>query len=196
MKERSPRVQPLILGIVGEKGSGKSTLFEYLRRRRGVFSARTSDVLADILKRLSLNPENRLNHARLAEALRSTFGPDILPRVVLADPRARRSRVVAIEGMRRLRELRPLFRRKNFKLLYITAPIELRWRRAQQRRRNKRSDDHVTLAAYRRIERTLITEREIPKMAGLADVRIDNVGTMRELYAKVGAALRRFGLRP
>lgn len=185
----------LILGIIGEKCSGKSVVFNYLKKKAGVYSARTSDVLYDILVRLSLDPTDRRNESSLAEALRVTFGPDVLPRAVMADPRAFKSRVVAVEGIRRLRELAPLRRMKNFRLMYITAPIELRWQRAKSRKKNKRLDDHVSLAEYRRIERTVVTEREIPRMGKLADVRIDNVGNIRELFSKVDAALRRFTVK-
>lgn len=187
--------RPLILGIIGEKSSGKSVVFQYLRTKRGVFSARTSDVLYDILIRLSLDPTVRLNEANLAEALRSTFGPGVLPRAVMADPRASKSRLIAIEGIRRVAELASLRKLKHFRLLYITAPVELRWHRAKVRRVNKRNDDRASLAEYRRIERTLVTEKEIPRMGRLADVRIDNVGSKRELFQKVDTVLRRFGLK-
>lgn len=184
--------RPLIIGIIGEKCSGKSVVFTYLKRKKGVFSARTSDVLHDILVRLSLDPKDRRNELLLAEALRSTFGADILPRACMADPRAAKNRIVAIEGIRRLRELAPLQHMRRFRLLYVTAPVELRWRRAQKRRVNARHDDRVSLAEYRRIEREYVTEREIPRMGRMADATIENTGTRQELFRKVDAALAKY----
>ncbi|MBI5404896.1 MAG: hypothetical protein HY976_01590 [Candidatus Kerfeldbacteria bacterium] len=187
--------KPLILGIVGEKSSGKSIVFEYLATKRGIFSGRTSAVLEDILRRLHLDVSSRPNNAKLAEALRHTFGQDILPQAVLADAAGRRARVIVVEGIRRLAELAPLRRLPNFRLLYVTAPIEVRWHRAQSRTQKKRSDDQVTLAQYRRIEQTLITEKEVPRLGRLADVRINNTGTKRQLFSDVDAALRRLSGR-
>lgn len=176
---------PAILGIIGEKCSGKSSVFEYLRSKRGVYSARTSSVLQSILQILGLDETERRNEAKLAEALRATFGADILPRALMADPKAKTVPVVVLEGMRRLAELRPLMKMRNFRLLYVTAPIAIRWQRARGRRRNVRTDDRVSLARYRQIERTLITERDIPRMGKLADYRIENTGTKGQLFGRV-----------
>src|SRR5689334_141355 len=119
--------QPLILGIVGEKSSGKSNVFTYLAKKPGVFSARTSDVLKDVLTRLHLDTASRPNNAKLAEALRTTFGAGILPEALLADAGKRQFRLIALEGLRRLAEVKAIKRHPHFRLLYITAPVELRW---------------------------------------------------------------------
>jgi uridine kinase len=138
---------------------------------------------------------SRPNNAKLAEALRHAFQADILPQAVLADAKSKRVRLVVIEGIRRLAELAPLRRMKNFKLMYVTAPIEVRWQRAKSRRTKKRSDDQVSLAEYRRIERKLVTEYEIPRMGKIADIRIDNLGTRAELFRQVDNVIRSLGVR-
>lgn len=183
----------LIIGIIGDKNSGKSIVFEYLQRKRGVFSVRTSDVLRDILVRLGLDPSDRVNnYARLGEALRKTFGHGILVEACLQQARQSAKRIVAVEGMRRWKELAVLRRMRNFKLLYVTAPAKLRWQRARRRTRAVRKDDQVSFQKFKQIERTLITEVEIPRMGKVADIRIDNLGTKRVLFKKVDAAMRSF----
>lgn len=181
----------LILGIVGEKSSGKSIVFEYLKRKPGVRVARFSDVLNDVLRRLYLDEKNRLYQGRLAEALRTTFGVEVLARAVLTDTDKRKAAAV-LDGVRKLGEYRWLRRQPRFKLLYVTAPARLRWQRAQAR--NQRRDDRVSFREFQAIER-LPHEIEIPKIGKQADVRIDNIGTKHELLAKVEAALKKFGVR-
>lgn len=183
--------RPLIIGIVGEKNSGKSIVFKYLKTKRGFFSARCSDVLSGVLRILGLDPNDReQNLARLAEALRSTFGPGVIPFALLKEGRRSGKRVIVIEGMRRLAELAVLRRLPGFRLLFITAPARARWEWA--RKRALRKDDSVSFKRFVQIERTLITEREIPNIGKLADVRIENAGTKHELFRKVDDAVSRF----
>ncbi len=181
----------LILGIVGEKSSGKSIVVEYLKRRRGFRVARFSDALNDLLRRLRLDERNRRNQGNLAEALRNTFGLDVLARAVVAEVLAKPCRAAVLDGTRKLGELRYLRTLPRFKLLYVTAPIRLRYERARER--GERRDDRVSFSEFQAIER-LPHEVEIPWMGRLADIRIDNVGTKRELLAKVDAALKKFGV--
>lgn len=183
-------MRPLILGIVGEKSSGKAVVGRYIARQYGYpFIIFSENVLNVMLELLDLNWRDHRVQGRLAEALRNTFGLDVLARAVLKQVRQRpRAKVVVVDGIRRIGELRLLRRLKNFRLLYVSAPMEYRWRRAYKR--NERIDDRVSLTEFRRIE-TLPHEREIPKIGRSADFRIDNVGSTKELYQKIDAVMHR-----
>jgi len=185
--------QPLILGIVGEKSSGKSVVFHYLGRQRGVLVLRFSDVLNEILRMLNLDERDRAIQGKLAESLRHTFGGGVLVRALLHRAGRSRARLVVLDGIRKLPELRAFRRQRGAKVLYVTAPYELRWQRA--RRRHQRTDDRVSLKKFIQIEKTYPAEVEIPAVGRRADVRIDNVGSRRELFQRVDAMLKQFGVR-
>ncbi|MFH0829042.1 MAG: hypothetical protein V1907_02590 [Candidatus Kerfeldbacteria bacterium] len=184
---------PLILGIVGEKSSGKAVVGRYIARNYGYpFIVFSENVLNVILELLDLNWRDHRVQGRLAEALRNTFGLDVIARAVLKQVRQqKRAKVVIVDGVREFGELRLLKRLKNFRLLYVTAPMEYRWKRAYGR--NERIDDRVSLSEFRRIE-SLPHEREIPKIGRQADYRIDNVGSTRELYKKIDVVMRQIRL--
>ncbi len=175
---------PLVLGIVGEKSSGKAVVGRYIARRYGFpFVVFSENVLNVILELLGLDWRDHRVQGRLAEVLRTTYGLDVLARAVLKQVRRqRRAKVVVVDGIRKFGELRFFRRMKNFRLLYVTAPVEFRWRRAYGR--NERIDDRVSWAMFRRIE-LLPHEREIPTIGRTADYRIDNTGSTRALYRKV-----------
>lgn len=183
-------MRQLILGIVGEKSSGKAVVGRYIARKYGYpFVVFSEDVLNVILELLDLDWRDHRVQGRLAEALRTTFGLDVIARGVAKQVRQRtRVPVVVVDGIRKFGELRFFKKLKRFRLLYVTAPAEYRWKRAYGR--NERIDDRVSFKEFRRIE-TLPHEREIPKIGRKADFRIDNIGTTQELYRKIDAVIRR-----
>jgi dephospho-CoA kinase len=174
--------------LVGEKSGGKSTVGSYLRSK-GVRVIRFSDYLTDILVRLSLDPQNRLNLGTLAEALRVAFGAGTIARAVALDAQSGKGTLAVVDGIRKPGELAYLRRLPNFRLLYVTAPARVRYYRA--RLRNQRRDDRVSFRKFQAIERTLASEVDIPKLGRKAAFRIDNVGTRAELCTKVDAVLKR-----
>lgn len=182
------RSTSLILGITGEKSSGKSTVGAYLRKRPRVFFLRFSDVLNNLLEQLHLDPTDRAIQGKLAEALRATFGTGILARAVALEARASAKPLVVVDGIRKPGELAYFRRLPNFRSLYVTAPARLRFERAY--RRNTRRDDRVSFAQFQRIERTAPAEVDIPRIGRKADFRIDNVGSETELFAAVDAILK------
>ncbi len=183
---------PIILGLIGEKSGGKSTVGVYLRSK-GVRVIRFSDILTDILVRLHLDPQDRQNLGTLAEALRAAFPTGTLARAAAFEALRGRSSLAVVDGVRKPGELAYLRRMPNFRLLYVTAPVRLRYDRA--RKRNLRSDDRVGFRKFQSIERTLASEVDIPKLGRRADFRIDNVGTKAELFAAVDALLKRLRVR-
>ncbi len=183
---------PLIIGIVGEKSSGKSIVFEHLGKRRGYVAFRFSDLINELLIALGVDIRDRVNQMKMAESLRATFGGGVLVRSLMLRAATAKARVVVLEGIRKSAELKEFRKFPHAKLIYITAPVELRWQRAKLRRSNVRLDDQFTLRRYIKVEQTLPSEVEIPAVGRHADVRIENTGTKRALFEQVDAAIRRF----
>lgn len=182
------RTRRYILGLVGEKSGGKSTVGAYLRSK-GARVIRFSDFLADILVRLHLDPQDRENLGALGEALRAAFPAGTIARAVALDAQSGKGTLAVVDGIRKPGELAYLRRLPNFRLLYVTAPPRLRYERAHKR--NQRRDDRVSFWKFQSIERTLASEVDIPNVGRRADFRIDNVGTEAELSTKVDVVLKR-----
>ena len=77
-------MEQIVFGLSGEPGAGKDTVKEYLVKQYNAESLGFSLISKDILNRLSL-PLERSNYASLAESLRSSFGENILARVLALD---------------------------------------------------------------------------------------------------------------
>ena len=74
----------IIIGIVGENASGKTTATEYLKNKYGAVCFRFSDMLGDILARLYLAP-TRANFQKLSTVLRQNFSEDIMSQIIAED---------------------------------------------------------------------------------------------------------------
>jgi len=122
----------IIIGISGEPGAGKDTVKEYLVERYGAESLGFSLVLKDILNRLSLEL-CRANYAALAEALRSSFGENILATVLAGDVAKMSAAVVVIDGIRKFGELDELRKLPNFHFIFVETDLKVRYERIKNR---------------------------------------------------------------
>jgi dephospho-CoA kinase len=170
----------IILGLVGEKLSGKDTVAKYLMDKHGAFHVRFSHILDDILNILNL-PTTRRNEIDLGLGLRKIFGEKILGSAVIKRALASDAACVVINGIR-MDEMESV-KAIGAKIIYVTAPSELRFKRYQTRH-EKPDDGSMNFAQFQNQEKEA-TEINIPELGNKADFRIDNVGTKEELYQKV-----------
>ena len=70
------------------------------------------------------------------------------------------------------------------KIIYITAPVELRYERFMNLRREKGDDGKQTFEEFSLQEQEW-TEIQIPILGAQADFKIENTGSLEELYTKV-----------
>jgi dephospho-CoA kinase len=182
----------IILGLVGEKSGGKSTVGEYLRKKPGVFFLRFSDVIHSLMEPLGMDIKDRALQGKVGELLRKEFGSDVLARAIVRQAEASLMPLAIIDGFRKPGEMEYLQKLPNFHSIYVTAPVYTRWQRAQLR--NDRNDDRVSFMEFQEIERTYPTEVDIHDVGIMADYRIDNVGTEDELHAKVDEVLKKIGI--
>ncbi|MEK7644076.1 MAG: AAA family ATPase, partial [Patescibacteria group bacterium] len=88
----------IIIGIIGENASGKTTATDYLKEKFGAVSFRFSDMLGDILKRLYLE-HSRSNFQTLSTILRQNFSEDIMSRVIAEDVNNSAAILIITEGV-------------------------------------------------------------------------------------------------
>ena len=177
----------IILGLTGEKLSGKGTAAEYLVAKYKVKHYRFSAILDDIIKRLYL-PITRENQIDIALALRNKFGNEILAHVLKKDIENDQNELCIIDGIRYWEEYHILKILKGFVLVYISSPLETRFNRTQHRA-EKADEKNISLENFKRQE-LAPTEIIIKELAKQADYQIDNNGSLEEYQQKIDDVIK------
>jgi dephospho-CoA kinase len=178
--------QPLIIGLVGETGSGKDTVANHIHKRYGVPLLRFADPLKKTLSALVDHP-SKDDHAWLYDTLKERFGDDVLHMALRRQISHSAAPVLCVNGLRMLRDEEFVRSFPNNFILYVTADQKLRWERTL--RRGEKSDDAQSFDAFAQFEETAQTEQAVPHIGARADVTIVNDGSLDDLLAKVNAAM-------
>lgn len=177
----------IIIGIAGDIGAGKGTLTSYLVQSYHAYNVRYSGILQDILRRLSLT-YNRENPAILAEALRTTFGGDVLSRALVEDIKHSDAHVIVVDGIRKEAELEVLKTLPGFVFIFVDAAIETRYKRIHTR--NEKADDATKTFEEFVTDHERAADRDVPQLKALADFVVDNNDDdMAQVYAQMDAAI-------
>lgn len=177
----------IIVGLVGETGSGKDTVANYLRNRYGALLLRFADPIKETLS-LYFDRFSKEDQAWLAIELKNRFGQDVLGKAL-------RRRIhgtggaISINGLRFPEDYDFVRSFEGSHVLYITAPQKLRWERT--RKRGEKSDDSASLEHFQEFERSE-TEMHIPEIGAKADITIENTGSLEDLLASVDEAMKHF----
>lgn len=172
----------LILGLIGEQLAGKDAVAEYLVGKYGAEHIRHSTILDEILRILNV-PISRRNEIDLGMALRQPFGVGVIGNAVKKRVEESTAELIVINGIRFPHELENA-RSVGARIMYVTAPPEARFARFLKRQ-EKADDANLTLEEFNRRDAKEPTEEGIPAIGKLADIRIDNTGTLEALYQKV-----------
>ncbi len=179
----------VIFGFTGRMASGKGAAAEYLAARHGAATFRFSTILRDILNRLFI-PAERPALVGLSEALRITFGQDILAKVMAEDVRHAGAPIIMVEGIRRLEDIAYLQRLPHFVLVAIEADLRVRYERLSARRENP--DDATKTWEQFLADQERPTEITIPPVMAIATERIDNNGDRHELERQLDLLVKKY----
>lgn len=172
----------LVLGLCGEMGSGKGTFAKYLIENKNANSHRFSTMLRDVLDRLFLD-QSRDNMQSLSTILRKTYGEDVLAKVmyeeVVHDPRE----LIVIDGVRRQSDIVFLKTLPEFKLVYVEASMENRYKRITTRGENT-DDSKKTFEEFKQAHENE-AETQIRDLKTVANLVVDNNGTLQDLYQQI-----------
>ncbi|MBN2011334.1 AAA family ATPase [candidate division KSB1 bacterium] len=151
-----------------------------------------SDSIRDELTRRGME-HSRENLRLIGNDLRETFGASVLADRIKENLPANSD--VVIDSIRNVYEVNSLRALENFNLISIDAPIEERFKRANQRGRNENA---VDLESFRRIEdlekSQVSTAQNLSECMKMADYHLYNDGTIDEFYQKINLLLEK--LRP
>lgn len=179
----------LILGLVGEKFAGKDAAANYLAEKYGAYHVRFSHLLDEILNILNL-PISRRNEIDLGLGLRKVFGKSVLGPAVVKRIENSSSKFIVVNGIRmdEMQDIKSL----GAKIIYITAPAEVRFER-YQKRHEKTDDASLDYGKFLEQEKEL-TEIGIPELGKQADYKIENTGNLDDLYKKIDDIISSLGV--
>ncbi len=176
----------IVIGLVGETGSGKDTVAHYLKRRYNVDLLRFSRPLKKALD-LFFEKSSKKDQSWLYMVFKKRFGDDILHRG-LKRYISQHSGIMCVNGMRMMMDLEFIRSFENNYIIYVTADQKLRWERVVNR--GEKSDDSQSFEKFKEFEAMAETEKAIPAIGKEADFMIKNEGTMDDLLWQVDDVMK------
>jgi dephospho-CoA kinase len=178
-----------VIGLVGEKGSGKGTFvkfFSQIAQEKGlsVVSVKSSDILSETLSSWGIDL-TRSNLQQLAIIMNAKYGDTTLSHAVeMRITRLLHSHdIVIYDGIRWNSDVAMVRKFSNNMLVYITAPSEVRYNRTRLRK-EKVGEDIASFEQFMEEEK-VSTETDIPRIGGSADVKIVNNSTEDQLICEI-----------
>ena len=174
----------MIIGLTGKNASGKGEVADYLKTKGFVYYSLSDELREEAKKRnLELSRDNLTN---LGNELREKFGPNYLAQQINNKIKQQTSQNFVVDSIRSPYEAQELMKNKEFILVGIDAPIELRFQRLQER---NRVGDAKTLEEFKQQEEKENIENEnnqqLDATFKLANKVINNDGNLEELHKKV-----------
>ncbi len=175
----------MIVGIAGPYAAGKGEVVGYLRAR-GFEAHSLSDVIRDVLTARG-EGETRERMIETGRALRAEHGPAVLAERLAANIRSGGRYV--IDSIRHPAEVEALrARAEHFLLLWVDAPVSLRFERLRRRGRSGDPRDEAELATFEARERGGAEElaaQQLDAVLALADLRVWNDGDLDALHRQL-----------
>ena len=170
----------MIIGLTGENCSGKGTIAEYLKGKGFAYHS-LSDVIREELKK-ERKEISRGNLIKKGNELRQK-DPAFLAKNIARKIKSEKGLCV-IDSIRNPLEARELLRLRDFTLVYVTAPAQLRFERMALRNRESDPKAFKDFLALENAERANADEKKqnIDATAKLATHIIVNDGNFAKLY--------------
>ncbi len=175
----------IVIGLLGEKRSGKGKFIELLRnivKPITVSQIGSAAVLSETLKIWEIEP-SRSNLQKLAILMDREFGKGTVTNAVfqriLSDP----SDIVIFDGVRWPSDIKKIKTFEKNYVVYVTANPDMRWRRS--RLMNEKVGENT--ASYEQFidEEKAYTEQFISEIGANADFKIVNEGTLEDFKNEV-----------
>lgn len=175
-------VNKVILGLVGELAAGKGTIVDYLKKNHSAVSFRFSDPLRKTLDLYDLKI-SRDNMQNLSTILRGNFGENLLARAMTKQAKESPKDLIVVDGVRRFTDIENFTELSEFNLVYITAEAKTRYDRYIKRNENI-GDDSLSFEDFNTKDQAE-ADKQVPEVGKQAKFKIDNNGTLDQLYEQV-----------
>ncbi len=167
----------LVIGITGEKGSGKGTFIEQLKKcapHASIERIASSELLSDVLDLWDIE-KTRRNLQDVAIVMDNHFGKGTVTHAVWKRISQSTSDIVIFDGVRWQTDVDMIRSFPQNLLIYITSSVKVRYERTKNRK-EKVGEDITSFEKFLE-EEQVGTEVEIPIIGKSADVIIQNNGS-------------------
>jgi dephospho-CoA kinase len=178
--------EKIVIGLLGESGSGKDTVAKYLQDKYGAKLMRFADPIKETLN-IYFEKSSREDQQWLALEFRKRFGSDILSRA-LRKKIENTEGLIVINGIRFWEDYDFVESFHPGKTIYVTADQRLRWERSAKR--GEKSDDNITFEKFQEMEK-VETEVHIPEIGAKADFTIRNEKDLAYLLQSVDEVMEK-----
>lgn len=177
----------IIIGLVGQQGSGKDTVANYIAKQYGFTHVSTGDLIRSYMIANGLGPTTRDRIQATITRLRKTKGPDVLIGLSLENPAQR----LVLSGLRHPAE-GDRIRSLGGVIVAVLVDQRTRYNRAKDR---GRVGDSIDFAAFRHLEdaeneKADPTVFNINALIEAANYRIPNNGTEAELFVAIDRVMQ------
>jgi|TARA_Y100000310_G_scaffold22935_2_gene21938 dephospho-CoA kinase len=178
----------MIIGLTGKNAAGKGEVANYLKSKGFIYYS-LSDVIREEATKRGLD-HSRENLINIGNELRTNHGPNYLAQQINEKIKQQTKNFV-IDSIRSPHEAKELMKNKDFILIGIGAPIELRFNRLLER---NRLGDAKTLEDFKKQEEKENTSDETSQQLDatfkMSHKTIVNNGTLDELHKKIETLLK------
>jgi dCMP deaminase len=175
----------VIIGLTSFIGAGKTTTGDFLVKKGFVFYS-----LSDVIREEIRNRGQEITRDRLVEVgneLRKKFGSSVLADRIIAKIEHAPDKDYVIDSIRNPAEIQALKKRNDFRLVFIDAPVELRFNRIRERQREKdpRTFDDFKRAEDKEMHSKDSSSQQLLSCKQMADMVIVNDASLNALYKKI-----------
>lgn len=175
----------IVIGLIGENGSGKDTVANYLEEKYNVTLMRFADPLKETLS-IYFEKFSRADQQWLALEFRKRFGNDILSRA-LRKKIDDHEGLIAVNGLRFWEDYHFVKSFANSYNIYVTGDQKIRWKRSTKR--NEKTDDKSSFEKFQELEK-VETEINIPDIGAKADFKIVNEKDLKYLLSETDLIMK------
>jgi dCMP deaminase len=180
----------MIIGLTGTNGAGKTVAADYLQSKGFAFHSLSDEIREELARQGGEATRERL--IELGNRLRAEHGPAVLAERIKAKLRPDRNYVV--DSIRNPYEVRALRATGDFQLLYLDAPVEVRYERVRQRGgpRTPVSREQFIEQEEREMSSDNHANQQLRACFDVADATVRNDSTIEEFKLKIDSVVTRW----
>jgi len=180
----------LIIGLTSLLGAGKTTIGDYLVKKGFVFYS-LSNVIRDEVKAKGKELTRDVLQ-QTGNELRKEFGRSVLADRILEKINKEPDKNFVIDSIRNPAEIEALRKRKDFTLVFVDVPIEIRFDRIKNRKREGEAEinfDEFKVSEEKELQSQDSASQQLIHCKEMADFIIHNDSTVEEFHKKIDELL-------
>jgi len=171
----------MIIGLSGTFGAGKDTVSQYLVKK-GFQHISLSDIIREEATKRGMG-HDRDSLRELGNILVRESGEEVLAKKALSK---KTKKNLVLSSIRRIKEIDYLKKQPDFLLLFVDAPIKIRYERLRARSRIGESEmNFKDFKAKEKLEMSGKSTQRLDLCKKKADVLIDNSKTEKHLFKQI-----------